>query len=406
MRRHALPAMHFLGSTLLLCLPALAQEATDGTQRTWTLSADRIHTVSGDVIENGTVVVTDGKITAVSSGGGAGDLHVAAITPGLVDLSCEVSLGDESVEEAAEAMPQIPITDALNLFTPRWQRELESGVTTVLASPSARNVIGGTAAVIKTGGPPLVSERLVAPDVVLWGSMGQTPSSGNFPAFGQPGLFNRRPTTRMGVEWVARKTFYDAKRAQADADEAFPGSDRLVSVLEGELPLMLRAAATQDIRTAIYLKEEFAIPNLILSHAAEAWRELDMLERSGASVVLPPFEFDGETGIDNAFFAWDTVADLDERGIRFALSGHSQADPDGRLAVQPALAVRAGLDPAEALAAATLVPARMVGVDDRVGSIEVGKDADLVLWNGEPTSLHAKVVGVLLEGELVLDPRP
>ncbi len=376
-------------------------------QRSWTLTADHIHTVSGDVLEGGSVVVVDGKITAVTPGAaaGSGDLHVHSITPGLIDLACRVSLGEDAVEETAEAMPNASIADALNLFSPRWQRELHGGVTTVLATGPGRNVIGGLGAVIKTGGQPLVSERLLAKDSLMWGTLGSEPSLGNRPAFGQPDLFNRRPTTRMGVEWVARKTFYDALRAKEDAELAFPGSEQLAAVLSGELPLLLRASATQDIRTAIYLKEEFAIPELILTSAAESWRELDMLERSGASVVLPPFTFDGSSSTDGGFFAWKTVNDLDERGIRFALSGQSERDTDRRLAMQPGFATRAGLDPNKALAAATLVPAQLLGVDDRVGSLDTGKDADLALWNGNPTSLDARVIGVVLNGELVLDPR-
>ena len=394
-------------ATIALPVALPNQEGTAEVQRSWTLTADRIHTVSGDVVEGGAVVVVDGKITAITPGAseGSGDLHVKAITPGLIDMACQVSLGLDAVEETSEATPSASILDALNLFSPRWRSELHSGVTTVLATGPGRNVIGGLGAVVKTGGAPLVSERLVQGDSVLWGTLGSEPSLGNRPAFGQPDLFNRRPSTRMGVEWVARKTFYEALRAKEDESLAFLGSDRLTAVLAGELPLLLRASATQDIRTAIYLKEEFEIPELILTSAAESWRELDMLERSGASVVLPPFAFDGRTATDGGFFAWNTVTLLDERGIRFALSGQSGTRPDTRLAMQPAFATRAGLDPAKALAAATLVPAQMLGVDARVGSLDAGKDADLALWNGDPTALGARVVGVVLNGELVLDPR-
>ncbi len=405
---------HGLGAVLLaLGSSAIAQDAQDEPQRSWTLTADRIYTVSGGVIEGGSIVIADGKIVSVLPLGAGvegddtrDDLHFAAITPGLIDLACQVSLGAEAVEQRDEATADIPITGALNLFAPRWKRELDGGVTTVLATGPGRNVIGGLASVIHTGGGFALEDRLIERDVAVWGAMGSEPSQGNRPAFGTPDLFNRRPTTRMGVEWVARKTFYDARRAMADASQAFPGSEQLAKVLSGELPLVLRASATQDIRTAIYLKEEFAIPELILTSAAEAWRELDMLERSGASVVLPPFAFDGRSEYDDGFFAWDTVKDLDERGIVFALSGHSSNDSDKRMALQPAYAVRAGLSPEKALAAATLVPARMLGIDDRVGSIESGKLADLVLWNGDPTSFGSAVVGVLLNGEMVRDPRP
>jgi imidazolonepropionase-like amidohydrolase len=103
--------------------------------------------------------------------------------------------------------------------------------------------------------------------------------------------------------------------------------------------------------------------------------------------------------------AWNTPKLLDELGVPFALSGRGNADPDARLALQPAFAVRGGLAADKALAAATLVPAKLLGIEDRVGSIQVGKDADLCLWNGDPTRFSSAVVGVLLSGELVKDPR-
>jgi imidazolonepropionase-like amidohydrolase len=176
-------------------------------------------------------------------------------------------------------------------------------------------------------------------------------------------------------------------------------------VLDGELPLMVQAATTQDIRTALMLKTEFGIPKLVLDAAAEAWKEPEMLQRSGASVVLPPFSWDGRTSIDGGFLAWDTAAQLAELGVPFAFSGHGSDDPERGLALQPAYAVRGGLDAALALRAATLEPARMIGVDDRVGSIDVGKHADLLLWNGPPFEPTSAIIGVLLEGRLIVDPR-
>ena len=103
--------------------------------------------------------------------------------------------------------------------------------------------------------------------------------------------------------------------------------------------------------------------------------------------------------------SWDTVELLEELGVEYALSGQGNRSRDSRLFLQPAFAVRAGGTPELALAAATLVPARLIGIDDRVGSLEVGKDADLCLWNGEPTRFTSDVVGVLVGGELAVDPR-
>ena len=208
----------------------------------------------------------------------------------------------------------------------------------------------------------------------------------------------------MGVEWIFRKAFYDTYAAARFPERATPETEALAGVLDGDVAVACQAWATQDIRTAIYLKEEFGIPRMFVDAAAEAWKEPELLVRSGMGVVLPPFQYDGRSN-DGAFYAWNTAAILHEAGVPIALSGHGSSDVAQRTNRQPAFAMRGGLPFEAALAAVTIQPARMVGVDDRVGSIETGKDADLVLWSGTPFEPSSQVVGVLVDGRLVLDPR-
>jgi imidazolonepropionase-like amidohydrolase len=143
----------------------------------------------------------------------------------------------------------------------------------------------------------------------------------------------------------------------------------------------------------------------VIDAAAEAWKEPQLLVRSHASVVLPPFPEEGRTD-DGAFMAWNTAALLVAQGVPVALSAHGDSSPAGRLAMQAGYAMQGGLEFEQALAAVTINPARMLGVEARVGSLEVGKDADLVLWNGEPFQATSRVIGVIVDGALVLDPRP
>ncbi len=380
----------------------------------WIIRAETVYTAAGAPIAGGHVGVVDGKIVSVGSGRGSGGevLEVAAVTPGLIDLSVRIGTRDYSVEQSTETPIELSVADALDLYSYRWQRELESGVTAVLATPFDNAVLGGFGVVLKTGGPTSLEGRLVKDQAVLRGSMGGQPSQGNFPPRGLPPVtfYARRPTTRMGVEWVFRKTYYDAlavAKSGAEVDERAAERNAILQrTLRGDLPVAVQAWATQDVRTAVYLKEEFGIPNMFVDAAAEAWREPDLLVRSGMGVVLPPHAFAGRTGDDGAFFAWNTAALLHEAGVPIALSGHGSADIGDRLARQPAWAMRGGLPFEAALAAVTIQPARMVGVDDRIGSIETGKDADLVLWSGEPFALTSKIVGVLLNGLLIVDPRP
>jgi imidazolonepropionase-like amidohydrolase len=213
----------------------------------------------------------------------------------------------------------------------------------------------------------------------------------------------------MGVEWEWRKAFYEAAASERDPGRAFSGSDRLLAVLRGELPLSIQAWTTQDIRTAVFLKEELereglGRPKIFLDAAAEAWKEPQLLARAQVPVVLPPFPATGRTG-DNSFMAWNVANVLHERGVPVALSSHGADGIESRLGLQAGYAMRGGLPFEAALAAVTINPARMLGVDDRVGSIETGKDADLVLWNGPPFEPSSRVIGVLLDGVLAVDAR-
>ncbi len=394
---------------------ALAAASPMAQDQSWTVRAATVYTAAGDAIENGFVRVEGGKIEAVGKGsGGGGDvLEAAALTPGLVDLSVQIDTGHFSVEQSTETSAEFSVAESLDLFSFRWQRELQSGVTTVLVTAADFDVIGGLGVALKTGGPPTLEARLLKAEAVLRGAIGTQPSAGNSaPRFGAPQTFYfRRPTTRMGVEWVFRKAYYDALQASEGSRPTRAGQEArdqaLLRTLRGELPLSVQARGTQDVRTAIYLKEEFQIPRVILDDAVECWREPELLKRSGVAVVLPPFPPDGRVldGSDSFFLPLDAARKLQELGVPFALSGHGNRDVGSRLAEQAGLAQRGGLSFEDALAAVTIRPARLIGVEERVGSIEDGKDADLVLWSGKPFEPTSRVVGVLLGGRLVLDPR-
>ncbi|MBC8451292.1 MAG: amidohydrolase family protein [Planctomycetes bacterium] len=369
------------------------------------ISADAVYTAAGDMLEGGTIAIAGRKIAAVVPGADSGEdgLHVGAITPGFIDLSPRIHVGDLSVEESNEVSPSMRAVDSIDLFDKRWERLLRSGVTTVQVGPANEDCIGGLAAVIKTGGAPRLDARMVLEDSALCAAFGDQASRGNHAVRRRPNdFFSRRPTTRMGTEWVQRKAFYDTLAAMGNEERQFEGWDVIASVLNGERPFFAQASATQDIRTAIYLQEEFGIPGLVLDAAAEAWKEPDLLVRSGAAVVLPPFPAQGRTAIDNGFLAWNTAKQLVDLGVPVALSSHGAAGAADNLGMQAGYAMRGGMSLDEALMAVTMTPARLAGVDDRVGSIEVGKDADLVLWSGTPFAATSRVVGVVLDGKLVL----
>ena len=408
---------------LSLATPAIANE-TEGTEAeataeaaladSLTVYAERAYTRAGEVIENAAVRIQNGKIAGITGGVSAPDgdstLRAKAMTPGLIDASVRLHVGFRSVEQSTEVQPHRDILHGLDPFSAAWDRQVAGGVTTALVTPLDRNVIGGLAAVVKTQGGANWEARTLRRGGILRGAIGTGPSSSNHPAFGRPNdFYSRRPTTRMGVEWEWRKAFYDTEAARRDASRAFPGSDVLEQVLAGEVTLNIEAWTTQDIRTACYLKEEmsaegFGEIRLMVDAAAEAWKEPAFLVRTGTSVVLPPFSHGGRTG-DGAFMSWNVARVLLDQGVPVALSAHGGARPQDRLPLQAGYAMRGGLSFDEALHAVTLAPATMLGVADRVGSLEVGKDADIVLWTGTPFEPSSSVSGVLLNGELAVDPR-
>ncbi len=326
-----------------------------------------------------------------------------------------ITNGASSVEQSNEIQPNLRVANTLDPFAIEWDRQLRNGVTSVLVNPPDLNVIGGLSVALKTAGADTIAERTLKNDAVLRGSMGSEPSRGNHPAFGRPtDFFSRRPTTRMGVEWAWRKAFYDAAAAANDSTRAFPGSERLVQALKGDLTISIQAWATQDIRTAVFLKEEIESqaefknglnkPRMFIDAAAEAWKEPQLLVRAKIPVVLPPFPAAGRTR-DNSFMAWNVAEELRKEGIPFALSSHGSAAPENALAMQAGYAMQGGLPFENALAAVTSMPARLMGVADRVGTLEVGKDADLVLWNGQPFEPSSRVIAVIVDGVLRYDAR-
>jgi len=401
-----------MSSAWMLSILAALCAPQQGEETSWTIFADKVYTASGKVHDGAVIRVQDGHIAAVTPGSSApGDaLKAAAVTPGMVDLSVRMLGAWSGVEQAREVEPDTRAADAMDLFDERWRALARTGVTTALVNPPDYDVIGGLGVAVKTAGGPHGSARELAPDRVVRGAMGDQPSARNHPAFGRPeDLYSRRPTTRMGVEWEHRKAFYDAAASRTDETRKFPGSAELVRVLDGQIPFMVQAWTTQDIRTAVFLDEEIVReglgqPHFIIDAAAEAWREPQLLVRSKVAVVLPPFATAGRTG-EGAFMATDCAKVLHDLGVPLALSAHGSTRISSALGAQAGWARRGGLALDAALEAVTLAPARMIGVDNRVGTLEPGKDADLVLWSGEPFEASSAVIGVLVDGRLILDPR-
>ncbi|MCA8972553.1 MAG: amidohydrolase family protein, partial [Planctomycetes bacterium] len=319
-------------------------------------------------------------------------------TPGLVDANTALGLPSaQENEQSNEITPHLQIIDLYDVEAQNVAHARRNGVTTAYITPGELNVFGGLGAVVKTAGESPVLAR----ENGLRMTLGNMPGQGNAPfrTYGKPvGMYFRRPSNRMGVIWEIRKAFYDAIEARETApgqvQQLSAATQTLIRALDKDLIVRTSARADQDIRTAIRLAQEFGI-NLVLDHVTEAYACLDDVVAAGFPVLLtaPTLEDDPEGATPHL----DTARLLAARGVTLAIQ--SGADPRAEpLVREAAFAVRGGLSREAALAAITSVPAKILGVDDRVGSIAPGKDADVVVWSGHPLGLGSRAEHVFVNG--------
>lgn len=320
-------------------------------------------------------------------------------------------------DQAAEVTPHRLVLDSVNFFSNDFGRLAEGGITTVYVSPDSANVLGSRGAILRTGGP--LRERVIRRADAVKASLGDDPSRRGHnnllpPYYGPaPSLHTRRPTTRMGVDFVFRKAFYDAQRVRAGqkvygADtppaEAIPV---LQQVLDGQVPLRIQARLQNDIFSALRLAQEFKL-KFALEEATEAYRCLPQLAAAGVPVIFGPL-YDTPQGYrattdEVSQPRLNTPKQLADAGIEFALTAQELRDEDG-LVRQGMLAVRFGLTPAQALRAMTATPAKLLGLSEELGAIKPGLRADVVLWSGAPLDATSRPLLVLSGGRIVYDGR-
>ncbi len=317
-------------------------------------------------------------------------------------------------EHAAEIVAHLGVIDSLNLLSSDFDRLVRSGVTTVFVAPDTASVIGMRGAIVKTAGK--LDQRVVREHDAVLAAMGGDPSyrgrSNRLPPFygPAPSVFTRRPTTRMGVDFVFRKAFYDAVRdgrglplsgADVPPTAALPV---LRAILKHEVPLRIQARLSHDILSALRLSREFEFP-FTLTEATEAYAVLPQLKAADVPVIYGPIFMTprGWRGVGEADDPrLDTPRRLHARQIPFALTASDLRDEEG-LARQALFAVRYGLPRSAALRAVTETPAQMMGLADRLGRLTTGTDADLVIWNDDPFSATSRPVLVLIDGQVVYE---
>ncbi len=374
-----------------------------------------VHTMDGAAIANGVVVITDGKIKAVGPADkvripdGYEVLEAAVVTPGLIDVHGTVGLtgilnvphDQDHVERSAAIQPELRAIDAYNPQEPlvAWVRSF--GVTTVHTGHSSGAPLSGQTMIVKTRGTT-VADAVVQESTAL--AVALTPPSA---IFGNSGLFTTRAKTvaLLRQELIKAQEYQDKLQRSEKSDDA-PAPDRnlhletLGRVLSGDLALMVTAHRARDMVNAMRLAEEFGV-RLWLDGATEAHQIIPMIKAAEVPVLIHPTMMRSFAETENA--SMETAALLREAGIAFGIqSGYEAYVPKVRVVLLEAgVAAAHGLGFDDALAAITIEPARILGIDDRVGSLAKGKDGDLALYDGDPFEYTTHCVGVVIEGEVV-----
>lgn len=401
---------------LIQTLLALLAGATLVQAQDLAVRADHVMTVSGEPIRDGVVLVKGGKIAAVGPAlsveipEGVRTITARVVTPGLVDAHSVVGLAgylnqkqdQDQHDPGAEIQPELRAIDAYNARERliEWVRGF--GVTTIHTGHAPLALISGQTLVAKTRGDT-VEEAVIVPRAMIAATLGA--DSRREGAGKSPGTAGKQLA-------LLRAAFLEAQAYQRKLDEAGEDAakrpernlrhEALASVLRRETPLMVTAQRHQDIASALRLAREFDL-RLVLDGASEAYHMLDEIQAAGVPVIAhPPMaRYAGE--LENA--SRKTPAQLQKAGILFAFqSGYESYVPKTRVVLyEGGVAAATELGPEAALRAVTLDAARILGLEARLGSLEVGKDGDLALYDGDPFEYTSHCVGTVIEGELVFE---
>lgn len=370
----------------------------------------RVVPVEGEVIEEGTVLVREGVISAV---GPRAEVEVPEdvevvdaagrwVLPGLIDAHVHLGVWEEGegwagIDGNESTDPVMAAARAIDAINPREQGfddAIAAGVTTVNVNPGSANPIGGQAVALKTYGR-YVDEMVLRNPSGVKAALGENPKR----VYGEQ---KKTPSTRLGVALVLRKAFsaarsYQARKAASDSPvDTDLVSEALLLVLEREIPWRQHCHRADDIATAIRLAEEFGY-RLVLDHGTEAYLVADLVAQHDVPVLYGPMIV-SRSKVEVRHRTPKAPGILDRAGVEVSIITDHPVVPIDYLITQVALAVREGMERDAALRAVTINPARVLGVEDRVGSLLAGKDADLALWSGDPLDLQSRVLRTWIDG--------
>lgn len=377
----------------------------------------KILTMTGDVFENGCILF-DEKILYVGDekelvADKTVDVGGNVVMPGLIDAHCHVGMfedslgfeGDDGNEDSDPVMPHLRAIDGINPFDRAFEDARRAGITTVVTGPGSATPVGGQFAAVKTYGI-CVDDMIVKSPVAIKIALGENPKT----------VFSEKeeaPVTRMGTMALIRELFIKAKMymEQLDAHNENPDENErpefdikleaMLPVLRKEIPVKIHAHRADDICSAIRLGKEFDV-SVTLEHCSDGDAVLPILKRENLPIMLGPTLSDrSKPELRNLSF--ETYKNFADNGLKVAIiTDHPEITVEN-LPLCTAMAVKHGMDEEKALEAITVTAAKNCLIDDRVGTLEAGKDADIAVFTDLPTRFDSICKMTFINGENVID---
>src|SRR5690625_946866 len=362
-----------------------------------------IYTGNGDVLEDHIVLVKEGKFFSITNKEKIPadctiiDAKGKVVTPGLIDVHTHLGVFEEGIgaeghdfnETSSPTTPEVRAIDGLNPNDEGFEDARKAGITTVQVMPGSANVIGGEMSVLKTTGH-------IVDDMIVTSTSGMKAATGENPkrVYGKK---SKKPVTRMGVAALLREKLMEAQDyLKSKEDKRDLGLEQLAKVLKKEIPLRVHAHRSEDILTVLRIKREFDI-NITIEHCTEGHHIAEFIAQHDVRVSVGP-TMSTRSKIELNDKGWETIKILLDAGVPCSITTDHPVVGIEDLVTSAIHAVKAGITEQQALRAITLDAAKHIGVANHVGSIEEGKDADFVIWSGNPFDLRNKVEQVYING--------